>query len=156
MRPVPLPHHRTCGFPHPAVGHGKGHVCALAKFHGMVNFLLASAEFVSAYCIACVHATRHAPRPAFNPSCTPGGSVVGFLQTPCPQHVLARQHSSVAVSVSSLCIFWSPCRWKSDWSRARRDGCRNPPAPSAAPQGWLTQLLRPFVSRLSLPSFQDG
>jgi hypothetical protein len=25
FRPVSLPHHRTCGFPHPAVGHGGGH-----------------------------------------------------------------------------------------------------------------------------------
>ena len=37
LRPVTLPHHRTCGFPHPAVETGTGHLRADVRIHGRIN-----------------------------------------------------------------------------------------------------------------------
>ena len=40
LRPVSLPHHRTCGFPHPAVEPSNGQHflgAASAKVHGRMN-----------------------------------------------------------------------------------------------------------------------
>ena len=36
LRPVTLPHHRTCGFPHPAVETGAGHWRAGVSVHGII------------------------------------------------------------------------------------------------------------------------
>jgi len=42
LHPAALPHHRTCGFPHPAVEQGGSQFPDAAKSHGMVNPYLLS------------------------------------------------------------------------------------------------------------------
>jgi len=42
LHPAALPHHRTCGFPHPAVEQGGAQFPDAAKSHGMVNPYLLS------------------------------------------------------------------------------------------------------------------
>jgi hypothetical protein len=51
MHPVPLPHHRTCGFPHTAVEQGGCQLPASAKSHGMMNPWWLSVLVFSADCI---------------------------------------------------------------------------------------------------------
>ncbi len=46
LRPSGLPHHRTCGFPHPAVEHGGCHGRAAAKAHGTMNPWVSSVRVV--------------------------------------------------------------------------------------------------------------
>ena len=61
LRPAALPHHRTCGFPHPAVEPGGGHGCASAKVHGRINPWRSKVRFFSAWFITQCLAIGQAP-----------------------------------------------------------------------------------------------
>jgi hypothetical protein len=63
LRPVTLPHHRTCGLPHPAVEPGGGRFHASAISHGMTNPWWLSVRFLSACCMTGCRAMAQAPRP---------------------------------------------------------------------------------------------
>jgi hypothetical protein len=48
LLPVTLPHHRTCGLPHPAVEPSQVYVCIPTVLQGMMNPYLASVLLLSA------------------------------------------------------------------------------------------------------------
>jgi hypothetical protein len=63
LRPSGLPHHRTCGFPHPAVEQGGSHSRAAAKAQGMMNPCRCSIWVLSACWTGGLWAMAQAPRP---------------------------------------------------------------------------------------------
>ena len=60
MRPATLPHHRTCGFPHPAVEHNRAYLAA--RVDGKRKPFRCRAVLLSACCNSGWAATLQAPR----------------------------------------------------------------------------------------------